>query len=169
MQLSHAQAKRFGHILNSLVLFVNDARHIVPEDELFDGTGQMSLAAYEQILPIVWDVPTLIDEFVRKNPHNLDRADLDEAATWKDRLTGFELLLGYDEAGRALFSIGDDIAAVCGIQLPCDVEFGIADLPMPVCITLLPFDGLVASKGSSLFGTGLRGPAGSCTVAREMR
>lgn len=142
MQLTHNQARRLGRILSSLVMFINDTRHIVPEEDLLEATGDVTPQAFESLLPIVWDVPSLIDEFVKENPDGLDRADLDEALRWKDRLTGPQLLLGYDDQGRALFPIGDDIVAVCGIEAPCAREFS-QPAPAPIDITLLPFEDLI--------------------------
>ena len=53
---------------------------------------------------------------VERNPLGLPPRILAEFTPWKDRITGPQLLLGYDRRGRALFSVGESRVAVMGVM-----------------------------------------------------
>ena len=60
----------------------------------------------------------------------------------KDRITGPQLLLGYDHQGRALLSVGGSRVAVMGVAQ--DIEEVVPEQPPTVVfVTLLPFDGAI--------------------------
>lgn len=115
MHLSDSQAARLYRILDELTVYANLKCQVMPARELFDpATRGVTDYARSEVLPVVWDVPDIIDEFVEKNPAGLSRADLDEALRWKDSVSGCALLLDYDAAGRALFAVGKQRLAATG-------------------------------------------------------
>lgn len=143
MHLSDSQAARLYRILDELTVYANLKCQLMPARELFDpATRGVTDYARSEVLPVVWDVPGIIDEFVEKNPAGLSRADLDEALRWKDNVSGYDLLLDYDAAGRALFAVGDDVVAVTGITR--DISRVIArKAPALVHLTMIAFEDVV--------------------------
>lgn len=143
MRLSDVQARRLYRILDELTVYANKTRRIVAAEELFDPlTHEVTDYARTEVLPVVWDVPEIIDEFVKRNPAGLPQRDLDEALRWKDNVSGYALLLDYDASGRALFELGDDVVAVAGISR--DISHVIARKPpLFVDLTMIPFENVV--------------------------
>lgn len=143
MHLNEAQANHLYDLLSTLVLSANEAFGIVPSEELLLSDGSFSLDACREVLDRVWDDPSLIDDLIEKNPLGLPPRVLAELTPWKDRITGPQLLLGYDRLGRALLSVGGSRVAVVGVMQ--DIEEVIPEEPPTVVfVTLLPFAGLVA-------------------------
>ena len=143
MHLSDSQAGRLYRILDELTVYANLKYQVISAKELFDPvTHGVTDYARSEVLPVVWDVPDIIDEFVEKNLAGLPRADLDEALRWKDNVSGHALLLDYDAAGRALFAVGDDVVAVTGITR--DISGVIArKAPALVHLTMIAFEDVV--------------------------
>lgn len=143
MHLTKEQSDRFGAILAALVVYANETRHIVTDEKLLNlEEGFISPEANQQILQVIWDVPEIIDDFVEANPFDLKQADLKEVQSWKHRLSGPQILVGFDEQGCALISLDEAIVAVCGPG-PTWRELIDDDVPKAVYITLLPFEGVV--------------------------
>lgn len=143
MHLTDSQAGRLYRILDELTVFTNMTRGVMPTRDLFDPvTHGVTDRARSEVLPVAWHTPEIIDEFVRHNPAGLPQGDLDEALRWRDNVSGYALLLGYDVAGRALFALGDDVVAVTGITR--DISRVIArEAPVFVHLTMIPFEGVV--------------------------
>ena len=143
MHLSDSRAARLYRILDELTVYANLKCRVMPARELFDPvTRGVTDYARSEVLPVVWDVPDIIDEFVEKNPAGLPREDLDEALRWKDNVSGYALLLDYDAAGRALFAVGDDVVAVAGITR--EISRVIArKAPALVHLTMIAFEDVV--------------------------
>ena len=142
MHLNEAQANHLYDLLSALVLSANQTFGIVPAEEPLLSDGSFDLDACREVLDRVWDGPSLIDELVERNPLGLPPRVLAELTPWKDRITGPQLLLGYDRRGRALFSIGESRVAVMGVTQ--DIEEVVPEEPPTVVfVTLLPFAGLV--------------------------
>ena len=142
MHLNEAQANRLYDLLSVLALSANEAFGIVPAEELLLPDGSFNLDACKEVLDRVWDDPALIDELTERNPLGLPPRVLAEFTPWKDRITGPQLLLGYDRRGRALFSVGESRVAVMGVIQ--DIEEVVPEEPPTVVfVTLLPFAGLV--------------------------
>ena len=142
MHLNEAQANHLYDLLSALVLSANQAFGILPDEELLAPDGSFDLDACREVLDRVWDDPSLIDELVERNPLSLPPRVLAELTSWKDRICGPQLLLGYDRRGRALFSIGESRVAVMGVTQ--DIEEVVPEEPPTVVfVTLLPFAGLV--------------------------
>ena len=80
MHLSDSQAARLYRILDELTVYANLKCQVMPARDLLDPvTRRVTDYARSEVLPVVWDVPDIIDEFVEKNPAGLTGADLDEA------------------------------------------------------------------------------------------
>lgn len=142
MHLNEAQANHLYDLLSALVLSANQAFGILPDEELLAPDGSFDLDACREVLDRVWDDPSLIDELVERNPLGLPPRVLAELTSWKDRICGPQLLLGYDRRGRALFSIGESRVAVMGVMQGIE-EVVPEEPPTVVFVTLLPFAGLV--------------------------
>lgn len=142
MHLNEAQANHLYDLLSALVLSANQAFGIVPDERLLLPDGSFDLDACREVLDCVWDDPALIDELTERNPLGLPPRVLAELSPWKDRITGPQLLLGYDRRGRALFSVGERRVAVMGVTQ--DIEEVVPEEPPTVVlVTLLPFAGAV--------------------------
>ena len=142
MHLNEARANHLYDLLSTLVLSANEAFGIVPSEELLLSDGSFSLDACREVLDRVWDDPSLIDDLIEKNPLGLPPRVLAELTPWKDRITGPQLLIGYDRRGRALLSVGGSRVAVMGVMQ--DIEEVVPEEPPTVVfVTLLPFAGLV--------------------------
>ncbi len=142
MHLNEAQANHLYDLLSALVLSANQAFGILPDEALLLSDGSFNLDACREVLDRVWDDPSLIDELVERNPLGLPPRVLAELTSWKDRICGPQLLLGYDRRGRALFSIGESRVAVMGVTQ--DIEEVVPEEPPTVVfVTLLPFAGSV--------------------------
>lgn len=142
MHLNEAQANHLYDLLGALVLSANQAFGILPDEELLAPDGSFDLDACREVLDRVWDDPSLIDELVERNPLGLPPRVLAEFTPWKDRITGPQLLLGYDRRGRALFSVGESRVAVMGVMQGIE-EVVPEEPPTVVFVTLLPFAGSV--------------------------
>lgn len=142
MHLNEAQANHLYDLLSVLVLSANEAFGIVPAEELLLPDGSFNLDACREVLDRLWDDPSLIDDLVERNPLGLPPRVLAELTPWRDRITGPQLLLGYDRHGRALLSVGGSRVAVTGVMQ--DIEEVVPEEPPTVVfVTLLPFAGLV--------------------------
>lgn len=141
MHLSDAQAARFFDLLDSLTVYANAAYGVTDLDRLLPGgrfDPQERAAVHEKI----WADPTIIDDYIENNPLGLPPRELAQMHRWKQRLTGPELLLGFDEKGRALFSLGDRRVAVQGISR--EITEVIVERPPTIAyVTLLPFDDVI--------------------------
>lgn len=161
MPLSSEQADRLDLVETSLALFVNETHGILPPEDLVDEeTGDIAVGALQELMQIVWDVPDIASEFVRKNPHRLDPVDLEVACGWQDSLPGPKAILGFDDMGRALVPVGDAIVAVTGTDEPWSFYLG-TKVPTFAFLTLIPFEGvvtfdrLVGSMDQIAFGPGI--------------
>lgn len=160
MHLNEAQANRLYDLLSALALSANEAFGIVSAEELLFPDGSFNLDACKEVLDRVWDEPALIDDLAERNPLGLPPRVLAELTPWKDRITGPQLLLGYDRRGRALFSVGERRVAVMGVMQ--DIEEVVpAEPPTVVFVTLLPFAGSIVydtliSLPAVSFGPGMR-------------
>ena len=142
MHLNEAQANHLYDLLSALTLSANRAFGIVPAEELLRPDGSFDLDACKEVLDRVWDDPSLIDDLTERNPLGLAPRILAELTLWRNRITGPQLLLGYDRRGRALFSIGGSRVAVVGVTQ--DIKEVIPEEPPTIVyVTLLPFDGAV--------------------------
>lgn len=142
MHLSKSQSDRLYNMLEALVVFGNATYHVVANEELLLPDGSVNAEACAQVLDRVWEDPAIIDAYVERNPSGLPPRGLAQMARWKDRVTGPQLLLGYDERGRALFSVGGCRVAVAGVTQ--DLSEVVPDQPPAVVlVTLLPFEDVV--------------------------
>ena len=168
MHLNESRASHLYDLLSALVLSANQAFGIVPAEELLLPDGSFDLDACREVLDRVWDDPSLIDDLVERNPLGLPPRVLVELTAWKNRITGPQLLLGYDARGRALFSVGGSRVAVMGIAQ--DIEEIIPEEPPTIVfVTLLPFDGAIVYDTivrlpPVSYGPGMRG-----MLEREVR
>ena len=142
MHLDKRQSDRLYNMLDALIAFGSATYHVAANDELLLPNGSVNTEACAAVLDRVWEDPSLIDAYVERNPSGLPPRDLAQMARWKDRVTGPQLLLGYDERGRAIFSVGGCRVAVAGVTQ--DLSEVVPDEPPAVVlVTLLPFEDVI--------------------------
>lgn len=142
MHLTDEQAGRFYDLLDSLTVYANAAFGVTDPNRLLGPDGRFNPQERAAVHEKVWADPTIIDDYIEDNPLGLPPRELAQMSRWKLQLTGPELLLGFDEKGRALFSLGDRRVAVQGITQDV-TEVIVEQPPTIVHVTLLPFDDVI--------------------------
>ena len=142
MILPITQGKRFAEIFNALTLFAHRQLRVVSDSEFIsrDPLYPIDEVAQRETMAELWKHPKILDDFVRENPFNLPRRDLDVVLTWKGcdmaTYTVDTVTVGGSEA--LYFCAGDHAVAVYGIAKP--IESMLTTVPAVVQTTLLPFE-----------------------------
>ena len=142
MHLSDDRSRRFYDLLDSLTVYANAVFGVTDPKRLLGPNGGFNLEARAAVHEKLWADPTIIDDYIADNPIGLPPRELAQMHRWKQRLTGPELLLGFDERGCALFSVGERRVAVQGITHDI-IEVIVEQPPTIVHVTLLPFDDVI--------------------------
>ena len=142
MHLTDEQADRFYDLLDSLTVYANAAFGVTDPNRLLGRDGRFNPQERAAVHEKLWADPTIIDDYIEDNPLGLPPRELAQMSRWKQRLTGPELLAGFDERGRALFSVGERRVAVQGITQDI-TEVIVEQPPTIIHVTLLPFDDVI--------------------------
>lgn len=137
--LSESQIARIQELLGMLAIFVNEHFDLMDPDELFAIMGTDSPERSEvqlALMETLWDNAECIDEFVRENPFDLPKRDLDLVLSWKDALPATAFFVGV-EAGRELYLVENRLIAVQQSEVR-------REEPCLVNMTFLPFEGVIA-------------------------
>lgn len=160
MYLTDDQSHRFYDLLDSLTVYANGAFGVTDRGRLLGPDGRFNSQERAAVHERIWADSTIIDDYIEDNPLGLPPRELAQMHRWKQRLTGPELLLGFDERGRALFSVGERRVAVQGITQDI-TEVIVEQPPTIVYVTLLPFDDVIVYDSLVMpmpvdFGPGFR-------------
>lgn len=143
MHLTDRQLDRFFDLLDGLIVFTNERLRLVEGLSLPIVSEEAEMkAAY--VCDHLWRHTEVIDEYVRLNPRNLRKADLDAVAAWRDAIFGKFTLVRF-ERGRAILMGQPGIFAVAGLDE--DPQKRLTCCPDMVIASLLPFEGVIISDG----------------------
>ncbi len=162
MILSPTDSTRFYQIWWPLLKFVNAQENVVdnfPKDPYAEGVNPQVAV---KIRDILWNLPGMLDGFIRANPAGLPEKDLQLAASWRHRLQGQFIIMRHLKKYSIFLHQEEPPSAfgVLGIMSPLE-EIIERSLPIIVEAVLLPFegkiifDGLISSR-NIYFGPGYR-------------
>ena len=142
MILPVTQGKRFFGLFNSLTIYAHRRLQVVSDSEFFGVSplNPIDETAQRETIMELWKHPEILDDFVRDNPFNLPRRDLDVALTWKGcdiaSYTVDTMTVGNTEA--LYFCTEGHAFVVWGLSKP--IESMLTRIPGVVQTTLLPFE-----------------------------
>ena len=161
MKLSEQDASRFFEIMWGLQHFVNSTLKLLPQASSADEYAFLSPQDKFVVREALYEHPELIDRYVALNPQELQRADLDVVASWKQFVLGnfyIERML----KKHAIFIGEGAVYGVLALNDAFDELFDRRQLPVYVRTVLLPFEGRIVydslMQGYNLFfGSGISG------------
>lgn len=150
MKLSSLQCGRFYRLYDALLTFAMpriDELGLEPGvDDPDDGLALVDITRR------LWGSPKIIDAFIKENPEDLNRQDLETISHWKAAMFGIYhmVLMPYHES---FFLKEGNVYSVCGLDVQVDEMFEGGDQAL-VFTTLLPYEGNIIYAGE-LFPTGV--------------
>jgi hypothetical protein len=157
MKLTPAQADRFFATWFPLLVYVNDARRIVPR-RVREGSS-FTVQEALSIRDALWADDALLDAFVAENPAGLSPAALATVASWKYRVAG-RLMVWKHYKKHTVCMLDQQVYAVLGLRNTLEEIIPMAP-PTMVGAVLLPFEGVIVADGlltayNVTFGPGVR-------------
>ena len=149
MILEAGQAQHFYSLWISLLDFVNHEYRI--DSQLYGMRSPKGLPV-EPILRIrekLWENRSLIDSYVKTNPHQLSNSELKTVSGWKNSVEDTFMILRHLKSGSIFIpSYREDAAyIVCGIYSAWEEMLRGAPLPQAVTTVLIPFEGRIIYDG----------------------
>ncbi|MDD4180371.1 MAG: hypothetical protein PHE87_01955 [Victivallaceae bacterium] len=142
MKLSEQDAKLFFKLMWELHLYVNRKLKIYPEVQSFYDYVGLAQELKIKVRGALFEDTKIIDSFVRENPHNYSKEELDIVLSWKNFIKGrffIERLL----QKHAIFMNDDEVFAVLGLTQEIDELINPYNLPQYIEAILLPFKGQI--------------------------
>ena len=159
MILSDEDAALFYRAWGALLTWVNDRRRIVPAFSRPTPGRPIAPELATKIRDVVWDEDPLREQFLAEGASDLDGAERELVASWKDRVRGRFVILNHLQKHSIFMS--EAVYGVRGIYTPLMAMF--PEVPMFVQAVLIPFrdviitDGLIQSYPMHIsFGGGAR-------------
>ncbi len=142
MILPITQSKRFFDLFNSLTIYAHHRLGVVSDSEFFcDGPlNSIDETAQRETITELWKHPEILDDYVRENPFNLPRRDLDVALTWRGcgMVTYTVDTMTVGNATTLYFCAEGHAFVVWGLSKP--IKSVLTRIPGVVQTTLLPFE-----------------------------
>jgi hypothetical protein len=146
MKLSPEDAREYFQLMWGLLLFVNQEIGHLPNIQTIEAYAKLDVEGKMPIREHLFEHPELIDRYVQKNPHQLDRAALEVLLSWKNFVKGsffIERLL----KKHAIFIKDNEVYAVLGLIDSFDEIIDPRRLPLYVAAILLPYKGQIIYDG----------------------
>ena len=147
--MDEGDAELFYSTINALLIYANSRLGVVDPtllrereenpNMLFERGGEVSDA--------LWKRRWLVSDFVRENPFDLSREQLDVAARWRWALRDQFCVVAADE-DRAVYMNWDSMFVVGAMQDPADVH--VHNIPSLMLLTLLPFKEGIVTDGKTI-------------------
>jgi len=162
MNLRPNECDQFYRIWWSLLNYVNNQMKLINDFSSQLETGNIKQQDAAVIRNALWASDQLLQDFIDSNPNNLSDADLELAASWKNRVAAKFFIMRYLQKYSIFLNDSNNpiVYGVIGIVSPI-VEMLPLPLPIMVDAVLLPFgdkiifDSLLNPYRVS-FGSGIR-------------
>ena len=162
MNLQPNECDQFYRIWWSLLNYVNNQLNLINDFSSQLETGNIKQQDAAVIRNALWASDRLLQDFIDSNPNNLSDADLELAASWKNRIAAKFFIMRHLQKYSLFLNDSDNLIVygVIGIVSPI-VEMLPLPLPIMVDAVLLPFgdkiifDSLLNPYRVS-FGSGIR-------------
>jgi len=163
--LNESSCERFYKLRDALADFAYENLDI--EENLYFGKGEKFSGnnIYNEVvlagtLDEVWRSPSILDNFIKRNPASLGTEDLAVVKSWHNSLPGWFVIFNHNN--RLLFLRGNALFEVTGLWDKIERVLNRSDFPVMVETTLLPFEGKIVYHGfmSTMpvsIGKGMRG------------
>ena len=112
--LTYNDEVKINELVDNLLVYINERFRIIEDDDFDDLTLAGDLAREEgldEILHMLWENTSIIDEYVNSNPFHLNKSDLEIVSTWKDAYPTGAYCFDVQD-GKALVLAGDRVLAV---------------------------------------------------------
>jgi len=161
MILPYSQVNRFYDIFIPLLRFTNKKTNTLPKKVMESLSTKHDPSAANALRIALWENVWILDEFIKENPKQLNKADLDIVASWKHFRFG-DFTLTKLIRGRGIFFSHETppkVYSVCPLFEPFDQL--LPEIPVMVKTTLVPFENVIIFDGLMgsypvIFGDGLR-------------
>jgi hypothetical protein len=144
MRLSDTEVKRFYHIWQPLLTFVNRERRLLPGVEVWDDDHPLAAEDAKVLRDALWADDGLRERFLSHNPAGLDDADLKLVDSWQHRVAGRFFILKHLKK-HSIFQCNGKFYGVLGLY-SATAELA-PYLPFYVEAVLLPFEGRIIHDG----------------------
>ncbi len=161
MKLSRQDVELFYRLMWGLQFFVNCEKKIYPEITRFAEYEEMSMEEKSKVRAMLYEHPELIDAFIKKNPENFPREELDIVAGWKNFIKGSFLIERFLKT-HTIFILDDQVYGVHGLYDSFEEMIHRSHLPFFADTVLLSFKGKIIYDGllhgrNIYFGGGVKG------------
>jgi hypothetical protein len=160
MKLSPDNTQQFFKIMLDLLYYTNQQRSVIKRVKSKDDFLKLSTKKKFEIRNVLWQNPSLIDDFARENPENLADEDLSILLGWKKFVKGTFFIFRQLKK-HAILIKDEEVYAVMGLY--SSLHEAIHDFPLPAMVdaVLLPFKGQIVYDGlmttrNVFFGGGIK-------------
>ncbi|MCI0496137.1 hypothetical protein L0Z72_14115 [candidate division KSB1 bacterium] len=161
MILNQDDARLFYKLNPSLLLFTNRRLNIIPEIDSLSAFMSADMPAKKKIRDQVYEVPELIDNFIKENPFNFSAEEIAILASWKNFIKGSFIIIKHYKKYSVFLENGEAGKAYGVLGLTEPISNVVPQSPAYVEAVLLPFknqiiyDGMIAPYSIS-FGSSYR-------------
>jgi hypothetical protein len=160
MKLTTEEVNLFFELTLSLHLFVNTKLNIIPDIQSLDDYTDLPQESKYQVRERIYDQPDLIDDYISKNPDQLNDEKLGIVRQWKHFVRG-QFYIERFLKDYAIFIDEDKVYGVLGLYQGFDEFFHKSHLPTCIQTVLLPFRGKIVYDGlmqsyNVFFGSGIK-------------
>lgn len=147
MQLTPQDAALFFKLMPALQVFANQQIQVIKDLSDIEQYRAISNEQRMKLRNAVYKKPEVIDDFVRKNPFEFSREDLDIVSNWRNFIAG-DFYIERILKKHAIF-IGDNnkVYGVLALTEPFRHVLGGMPLPFHLKTVLLPFKGKIIYDG----------------------
>ena len=162
MNLSLADADLFFELVWSLQHYINQQRQIVPDVKTVEDYKELPLEDKMKVRQVLYDNPSLIDDFVAENPAGFSKDQLALVKAWKSFVRGDFYIERTLKKHAILIGSNDVVYGVLGLYEGLNEMIPKSRLPLLVRTVLLPFKGKIVYDGlfesrNIIFGGGIKG------------
>jgi hypothetical protein len=160
MKLTTEEVNLFFELTLSLHLFVNTKLNIIPDIQSLDDYTDLPQESKYKVRERIYDQPDLIDDYISKNPDQLNDEKLGIVRQWKHFVRG-QFYIERFLKDYAIFIDEDKVYGVLGLYQGFDEFFHKSHLPTCIQTVLLPFRGKIVYDGlmqsyNVFFGSGIK-------------
>ena len=109
----------------------------IGEGTKFSDENMYNEETLAETLDELWSTPSVLDEFISRNPASLGAGDIEVVKSWRTSLQG--LFIVFKHEGRILFLRGKTLFEVTGLWDEIETVLKNPDWPVMIETTLLPF------------------------------
>ncbi len=163
-----AETAEFRRLMGALLRFVRDVlgiRSAEADDEL------ARRDAASDVLDTLWENRQLIDEFVRLNPEELSREELEAVRLWRHAIAGRFVVTDAEDGLMALVAAGtqERPRLILANLLERKTEDVFRELPCLAELALLPYRGRIVTDGRIKRASSIVMPGGHELIKHRLR